>query len=376
MDRPWLAIETATDLASVAVGIPPLAQGAAFVQGARQHAAQIVSLVDRVLAPAGVRPEDLEGIVLGDGPGSFTGLRIGWAAAKGLAQESGLSLRAVPSLMVAAAGAARVLGAVPVAACFDALRGQVYGAVYVIDAHAVETLVPPLVLTIDELAGRSPQRPRLVVGDGALRYADQVARWSGAAPVPLEALGPPAVSPPRSSIPPPASRCTAAPPRPRRSGRRATAAPYQIRPVAAPDLPAIHAIEEVAFSDPWSVKDFRECLATGVPFLVAVAAGNDVVGYAIAHAAADEGEILNLGVAAVHRRQGVGRRLVLATMEALAARGARTVYLEVRESNAAARGLYQQLGFGEVGRRSRYYRQPVEDAILLRAAISAETGDA
>jgi len=194
MDRPWLAIETATDLASVAVGIPPLAQGAAFVQGARQHAAQIVSLVDRVLAPAGVRPEDLEGIVLGDGPGSFTGLRIGWAAAKGLAQESGLSLRAVPSLMAAAAGAARVLGAVPVAACFDALRGQVYGAVYVIDAHAVETLVPPLVLTIDELAGRSPQRPRLVVGDGALRYADQVARWSGAAPVPLEALGPPAVS--------------------------------------------------------------------------------------------------------------------------------------------------------------------------------------
>ena len=120
------------------------------------------------------------------------------------------------------------------------------------------------------------------------------------------------------------------------------------------------------------MKDFRECLATGVPFLVAVAAGNDVVGYAIAHAVADEGEILNLGVAAVHRRQGVGRRLVLATMEALAARGARTVYLEVRESNAAARGLYQQLGFGEVGRRSRYYRQPVEDAILLRAAISAK----
>jgi len=194
MDRPWLAIDTATDVASVAVGIPPLAQGAAFVQGARQHAAEIVSLVDRVLVPAGVRLEDVEGIVLGDGPGSFTGLRIGWAAAKGLAQESGLSLRAVPSLMAAAAGAARVLGAVPVAACFDALRGQVYGAVYVIDAHAVETLVPPLVLTIDELAGRSPQRPRLVVGDGALRYADQVARWSGAAPVPLEALGPPAVS--------------------------------------------------------------------------------------------------------------------------------------------------------------------------------------
>src|SRR3989442_11380466 len=110
-------------------GSPPLARGAAFVQGARQHAAQILALIDQVLAPTGVRPKELEGIGLGDGPGSFTGLRIGWAAAKGLAQEAGLSLRTVPSLMAAAAGAARLLGAVPIAACFDALRGQVYGAV-------------------------------------------------------------------------------------------------------------------------------------------------------------------------------------------------------------------------------------------------------
>ncbi len=123
------------------------------------------------------------------------------------------------------------------------------------------------------------------------------------------------------------------------------------------------------------MKDFRECLAAGVPFLVAVA-GGDVAGYAIAHVAADEGEILNLGVAAAHRRRGVGRRLVQAMVATLAARGAAAVYLEVRESNAAARGLYLELGFREVGRRSRYYRQPVEDAILLRAAISAETGDA
>src|SRR2546429_175963 len=100
---------------------------------------------------------------------------------------------------------------------------------------------------------------------------------------------------PRSRPRRPPSPCTAVPPKLRRSGRRATAAPYQIRPAAAPDLPAIHAIEEVAFSDPWSVKDFRECLAAGMPFLVAVA-GGDVAGYAIAHVAADEGEILNLGV--------------------------------------------------------------------------------
>jgi len=117
-------------------------------------------------------------------------------------------------------------------------------------------------------------------------------------------------------------------------------------------------------------------VATGVPFLVAVADGGDIAGYAIAHAAADEGEILNLGVGPAHRRRGAGRELVRAMMETLATRGVRAVYLEVRESNVAARELYDRLGFREMGRRSRYYRRPVEDAILLRAAISAETGDA
>ena len=193
-ERIWLAIDTATDLASVAVGIPPVTLAAAFVQGARQHAAQILTLVEQALAPTGVRLKELAGIVLGDGPGSFTGLRIGWAAAKGLAQETGLPLRTVPSLMAAAAGGARVLGDVPVAACFDALRGQVYGAVYVVKPGAVETVVPPTLLTLDELAARSPVRPRLVVGDGALKYGEAVRRWSGVAPVSVEELVPPAVS--------------------------------------------------------------------------------------------------------------------------------------------------------------------------------------
>jgi [ribosomal protein S18]-alanine N-acetyltransferase len=97
--------------------------------------------------------------------------------------------------------------------------------------------------------------------------------------------------------------------------------------------------------------------------------GGLVAGYVVAHHAADEGEILNLGVAAAHRRRGLGRALVEHMLAALGSRGVRTVYLEVRESNARARRLYEALGFGEVARRRRYYRRPVEDAVVLCAAI-------
>jgi ribosomal-protein-alanine N-acetyltransferase len=140
-------------------------------------------------------------------------------------------------------------------------------------------------------------------------------------------------------------------------------------------VPAVEAIEAAAFTDPWSARDFRECLAADVVFLVAAAPGG-LVGYLVAQHAADEGEILNLAVTPARHRDGIGRALVERALATLAGHGARSVYLEVRESNAAARALYAALGFGEVGRRPAYYRRPIEDAIVLRAAILADGGDA
>lgn len=132
-------------------------------------------------------------------------------------------------------------------------------------------------------------------------------------------------------------------------------------------MDALAAIERTVFSDPWPRSDFRESLASGVLVLVAEV-GNEVVGYVVARSAADEGEILNLAVAPTHQRRGVGRALAERALELLSARGAQAVYLEVRESNAAARGLYQGLGFEPVARRPNYYRHPVEAALILRTA--------
>jgi tRNA threonylcarbamoyladenosine biosynthesis protein TsaB len=151
MSGPWLALDTGTELASVAAGHPPVTESGAHVQGARRHAAEVIRLVDFALSRLRWGLEDLDGIVVGDGPGSFTGLRIGWATAKGLVHERGLELRAIPSLMAAAAGAGLKVGPEPVAACFDALRGHVYGALYVFHPDRVETLVAPTLATVAEL---------------------------------------------------------------------------------------------------------------------------------------------------------------------------------------------------------------------------------
>jgi ribosomal-protein-alanine N-acetyltransferase len=105
--------------------------------------------------------------------------------------------------------------------------------------------------------------------------------------------------------------------------------------------------------------------------LLAATIGEDVVGYIVGRAVLDQGEVLNLGVSLPVRRRGVGRALVAGLLRAFAAAGVQTAYLEVRESNLPAQRLYATFGFREVGRRRRYYQRPLEDAVVLRAAIPA-----
>ena len=97
----------------------------------------------------------------------------------------------------------------------------------------------------------------------------------------------------------------------------------------------------------------------------------EVVGYIVGRSVIDQGEILNLGVSLPARRRGTGAALVRRLLASFTAAGVREAFLEVRESNLPAQRLYELFGFREVGRRPRYYRRPVEDAVLLRAAIPA-----
>jgi ribosomal-protein-alanine N-acetyltransferase len=149
-----------------------------------------------------------------------------------------------------------------------------------------------------------------------------------------------------------------------------TADALVLRHAALGDVERVAELELTCFtSDPWPRKSFESFIdRAGVTFIVAEDSAREkgIVGYAVLIRVADEAELLNLAVAGDSRRGGIGSSLLQGLLEAASRDGVTTVYLEVRESNAAARGLYAAHGFVEVGRRRGYYQRPTEDALILQ----------
>ena len=132
----------------------------------------------------------------------------------------------------------------------------------------------------------------------------------------------------------------------------------------------IAALEAECFSAPWSEASVRSELDNPLSlWLVAEDEGGALVGYVGSQTVLGESDMMNLAVAAAYRRQGVGRQLVEALCEALTQAGSERLTLEVRASNEAAKALYRQLGFKQIGRRPRYYSRPTEDAELYRKEL-------
>jgi tRNA threonylcarbamoyladenosine biosynthesis protein TsaB len=168
----WLALETATDRASVAVG---RAAGDAIEEslaGARRHAGALLPMVETVLRRRGIGLDAITGLIVGDGPGSFTGLRVGATAAKALVSARGLRLHSAPSLMARAAGVAGEREAL-VLAVSDALRGEVYAGAFRFHGGRVVTELEPAVwrpealaglgLAPDALVGEAPEAARAIL---------------------------------------------------------------------------------------------------------------------------------------------------------------------------------------------------------------------
>jgi [ribosomal protein S18]-alanine N-acetyltransferase len=133
------------------------------------------------------------------------------------------------------------------------------------------------------------------------------------------------------------------------------------------DLAEVDVIERASFADPWSLQSFRQSLArTFVRINVAEDEEAGIVGYSVVWMAGDECELANLAVDPRRRGSGLGTLLLDAVLQEAHEEGSLVMFLEVRASNAAARQLYASRGFHEVGRRTAYYRNPEEDALVLR----------
>jgi len=148
-----------------------------------------------------------------------------------------------------------------------------------------------------------------------------------------------------------------------------------IRIARPDDAAALYAIERAAFPDPWREADFVDVMtAPGVAVWVAVA-GHEVVGYIVSRQVGEEAEILNLAVAFDFRRQQLASTLLGHAVSVLERSGVIGIFLEVRSSNLEAKALYRKQGFALVGMRRRYYRKPMEDALVLRRRVSLSQND-
>jgi ribosomal-protein-alanine N-acetyltransferase len=149
----------------------------------------------------------------------------------------------------------------------------------------------------------------------------------------------------------------------------APAWPGSIRPLAAPDLAAVAALEALCNTQPWSLDALKPYTAgEGKVSLVAVL-DKTVLGYVLATNVAGESEILILGVHPDARRTGVARALLTDLCARLQEARVTSVFLEVRRGNHAAIALYEAFGFGEAGVRKGYYADTGEDALLLHVFL-------
>ncbi|MFI5090807.1 MAG: ribosomal protein S18-alanine N-acetyltransferase [Terriglobales bacterium] len=150
----------------------------------------------------------------------------------------------------------------------------------------------------------------------------------------------------------------------------------QVRAATPADIPALLALEGgAAAAAHWSEAEYHRLFVEAAR-VVLVIEEDAVQGFIVGRDLGPEWEIENLVVASSVQRRGLGTRLVQKLLDLARSRGAQAVFLEVRESNRAARALYSKSGFVETGRRRGYYKNPEEDALVCKKLFPQVTGKA
>lgn len=139
-----------------------------------------------------------------------------------------------------------------------------------------------------------------------------------------------------------------------------------ILPMTMCHVAQVAELEKLCFSDPWSENSVAGELNNKLAYWLVAVDDNRVAGYVGSQTVLDETDMMNIAVHPDYRRQGIAEALVETLVKDLRKQGSHSLTLEVRASNEPAQKLYEKLGFAPVGRRPNYYRNPKEDALILR----------
>ena len=148
-----------------------------------------------------------------------------------------------------------------------------------------------------------------------------------------------------------------------------------MRAMTLEDVDEVLAIEQAVQAYPWTCGNFIDVLSQGYVCRVDDDDGGGIRGYAVLRLVLDEAELLNIGVAALQQRKGLGRAMLRAMLDGAREKNIRRVFLEVRASNSAALALYRSTGFGEIGVRRGYYQNAngCEDAITMACELKQDS---
>lgn len=355
----------------------------------KTHSQTLLPMIDEMVRMVDADLKEIDAIAVAGGPGSFTGLRIGSATAKGLGLALDKPLIHVPTVD---AMAYSMYGCKDIICpIMDARRKQVYTGLYsfshkkngdggLYDEPVFQVLRMQMAVPVEELIRHLNVYRRRVVflGDGVPVYKEMLAeglkvpysfapsfmnRQRAAA---VGALGIRYYEAGRyeaaAEFKPEYLRKSQA--ERERAEREKNAVP-KVRRMTMEDGAAVAEMEHQLFPDAWSEKSILETLEqTNTICLIAEKAGR-TAGYLLAYTAADEAEIARIAVVKELQRQGAARALLAELESVCGSEGIKKILLDVRSGNGAARALYTSTGFKEDGIRQRFYENPVEDAILM-----------
>jgi ribosomal-protein-alanine N-acetyltransferase len=139
-----------------------------------------------------------------------------------------------------------------------------------------------------------------------------------------------------------------------------------VRQMEEKDIDSLVIIEEECFSLPWSKKAFQESYVKDYAYFFVAEIDKEIVGYVGLYKMGNDGDITNIGISSLHRRKGIGYKLMSSVLDFAKRENMELITLEVRESNIPAIALYEKLGFVKVGIRKDFYEKPVENAIIYQ----------